>query len=104
VNIVASNKDNKYTAVPPTTDWKIDNHKSAYFHYCDNETVHGTQHPLLLSPSFPIHHKQSALEFPQDHIVTSDLGISTPIVADMSSNFFSRPVDVSKYGVIYGGT
>ncbi|KAI8384643.1 phosphoserine aminotransferase [Radiomyces spectabilis] len=52
----------------------------AYVYYCDNETIHG-------------------VEFPQ----RPEIDPSVPLVADISSNFLSRPMDVSKHGVIYGG-
>lgn len=48
-------------------------------HYCENETIHG-----VIFPQIP-------------------KGIQAPLICDMSSSFLSRPVDVSKYGVIYAG-
>ncbi|PHQ80652.1 MAG: hypothetical protein COB66_04245 [Coxiella sp. (in: Bacteria)] len=63
-----------YTGVAPRDQWQIDE-RGAYFYYCDNETVHG-------------------IEFPQ--VPEVDL----PIVADMSSNLFTRQIDVSKFGLI----
>lgn len=53
--------------------------KSAYFHYCSNETVDG-------------------IEINQ----VPDSG-EIPLVVDMSSNILSKPIDVSKFGVIYAG-
>merc|ERR1711865_357089 len=53
--------------------------EAAYVHYCMNETVHG-------------------LEFK----TTPDVG-AVPLVADMSSNFMSRPVEISKHAAIYAG-
>ena len=58
--------------------WDIDP-EAAFVHYCPNETVHG-------------------LEFPD----TPDTG-DVPLVADFSSSILSAPVDVSRFGVIYGG-
>lgn len=55
----------------------------AYLHYCDNETIGGVEfHGQLeaLAPQLPC-----------------------PLVADMSSNILSKPIDVSRYGIIYGG-
>jgi phosphoserine aminotransferase len=83
VNVVADTADSDYTRLPERATWKLNN-QAAYFHYCDNETVHG-------------------VEFPQDFFSKAENGVEVPIVADMSSNYFSRPVDVSKYAVIYGG-
>ncbi|MBF4988608.1 3-phosphoserine/phosphohydroxythreonine transaminase [Methylophilus sp. 14] len=78
INIVASAEAGGFTTVPAFTDWKL-NKDAAYVHYCTNETINGVEF----------------LEVPDTHGV--------PIVADMSSHILSRPIDVSKYGVIYGG-
>lgn len=78
VNIAADSKDSNYTTVPDFADWKLDP-DAAYVHYAPNETVNG-------------------VEF--DYI--PDTG-DVPLVADMSSNILSRPVDVSKFGLIYAG-
>lgn len=42
------------------------------------------------------------VEFPADYFAKAENKVDVPIVVDMSSNFFSRPVDVSQYAVIYG--
>ncbi|KAI7858353.1 phosphoserine aminotransferase [Circinella umbellata] len=83
VNRVADAKKltGKYSQVPSQDQWQLsDPEQTAYVYYCDNETVHG-------------------VEFPNVPEVDSRV----PLVADMSSNFLSRPVDVKKFGVIYGG-
>jgi len=76
--ISCNTKSSKYTTIPDQKDWKLDP-EAAYVHYCDNETVNG-------------------VEFQS----TPDVG-SVPLVADMSSNFLSRAVNVSKHSVIYAG-
>jgi phosphoserine aminotransferase len=58
---------------------------AAYFHYCDNETIHGVEFP-------------GAGSFPFDAIPENQT-----LICDMSSNFCSRPVDWEKYGVVYAG-
>ncbi|RKP00862.1 hypothetical protein CXG81DRAFT_12731 [Caulochytrium protostelioides] len=58
--------------------------KPAYVYYCDNETVHGVE----VSPATAV----------LDHVPKD-----VPVVCDMSSNFLTRPIDVARYGVIYGG-
>ena len=68
----------KFTSVPDPKAWKRDP-GAAYLHYTPNETIEG-------------------VEF---HFVP-DAG-SVPLVADFSSSFLSRPVDVSKFGLIYAG-
>ncbi|MEK6749095.1 MAG: 3-phosphoserine/phosphohydroxythreonine transaminase [Pseudomonadota bacterium] len=78
VNIAASSKDTNFTHVPPQAQWKLAT-DAAYVHYCPNETIGGVEFHWL----------------PQ----TGDI----PLVADMSSTLLSRPVDVSKFGVIYAG-
>ncbi|XP_054726470.1 probable phosphoserine aminotransferase [Anastrepha obliqua] len=78
VNLVVP-KVKKYTTVPTQDTWKLDPNAS-YLYYCDNETVDG-------------------VEFDFVPVLTNDV----PIVCDMSSNFLSRPVDVTKFGVIFAG-
>ncbi len=78
VNIAASSEDRNFTYIPAVANWRLDPN-AAYVHICSNETIGGVEF-------------QSA----------PDVG-SVPLVADMSSSFLSRPVDVPKYAVIYGG-
>jgi phosphoserine aminotransferase len=78
VNVAASAKDSGYTRVPPRETWKLDP-GAAYVHICANETIGGVEYHW-----------------------TPEVG-AVPLVADMSSNILSRPIDVSKYGLIYGG-
>ena len=78
VNVAASSADTGYDRVPPRAGWKLDP-QAAYVHICGNETIGGVQYHF-----------------------TPDVG-EVPLVADMSSELLSRPVDVSKYGLIYGG-
>jgi phosphoserine aminotransferase len=78
VNVVASSEDRNFTYVPKQSTWKLDPN-AAYVHVCTNETIGG-------------------LEFHW----TPDTG-GVPLVADMSSHILSRPIDVTKYGLIYAG-
>jgi phosphoserine aminotransferase len=78
VNVAASSEDKNFTYVPPRETWKLTK-DAAYVHVCTNETIGGVEYQW-----------------------TPDTG-SVPLVADMSSHLLSRAVDVSKYGVIYGG-
>lgn len=78
INIAASAEAHGFTYVPAFADWQL-NRDASYVHYCTNETINGVEF----------------LDVPDTHGV--------PIVADMSSHILSRPIDVSKYGVIYGG-
>ncbi|MDH5354828.1 MAG: 3-phosphoserine/phosphohydroxythreonine transaminase [Gammaproteobacteria bacterium] len=78
VNVCASSKSAHYKSVPRMSDWQLSS-DSAYVHITPNETIGG-------------------LEF-YDLPETGDI----PIVADMSSTILSRPIDVSRYGVIYAG-
>lgn len=77
VNMVLPTTD-KYTGIPDQSTWNLDPNAS-YVHICTNETIHG-------------------VEF---NFIPDTKGV--PLVADMSSNFMSKKVDVSKFGVIYGG-
>ncbi|KAI8364575.1 phosphoserine aminotransferase [Blakeslea trispora] len=73
----------KFGIIPPQSEWNLTDpkkHNVAYVYYCDNETVHG-------------------VEFQ----VTPQVDEQVPLVADVSSNFLSRPVNVSQHGIIYGG-
>ena len=78
VNIVASAEDRNFTYAPKQSTWKR-SPDAAYLHVCTNETIGGVEMQW-----------------------TPDTG-ATPLVADMSSHILSRVIDVSKYGVIYGG-
>ena len=77
-NIVAKPADDKFDHIPDVKAWKRDPN-AAYFHYTPNETIEGVEFQF-----------------------TPDVG-SVPLVADFSSSFLSRPVDVSKFGLIYAG-
>ena len=78
VHIAASSEDRSFTYAPPQPAWKL-RPDAAYVHYCSNETIGG-------------------VEF---HWVP-DTG-SVPLVADASSHFLSRPLEVSRFGLIYAG-
>jgi phosphoserine aminotransferase len=78
VNVAASGKAGGYTSIPPRAGWALDP-DAAYVHICSNETIGGVEYHW--TPD------------------TADV----PLVADMSSNILSKPVEVSRYGLIYGG-
>jgi len=78
VNVVASSEDKNFSYAPAFDTWKRDTN-AAYLHYTPNETIGGVE----------------IFDIP-------DTG-ATPLVADMSSTILSRPVDVSKFGLIYAG-
>jgi phosphoserine aminotransferase len=78
VNVAASAEDRNFTYVPAWENWKL-SPDAAYVHICTNETIGGVEYHW--TPN------------------TGDI----PLVADMSSHMLSRVIDVSKYGVIYGG-
>jgi len=78
VNVVASSEDSNFTTVPAFDSWNL-SADTAYIHYTPNETIGG-------------------VEF---HWVP-DTG-DVPLVVDMSSTILSRPIDVSRFGVIYAG-
>ncbi|CAG9559651.1 unnamed protein product [Danaus chrysippus] len=76
VNMVLPPTD-RYVEIPDQSTWKLDPNAS-YVHICTNETIDG-------------------IEF---DFIPDTKGV--PLVADMSSNFMSKKIDVSKFGVIYG--
>ena len=78
VNVAASAAATGYDRVPVRADWKLDAN-AAYVHICSNETIGGVEYHF-----------------------TPDVGV-VPLVADMSSHILSRPVEVARYGLIYGG-
>ena len=78
VNIVASSEDKNFSYAPAFSTWTLDPN-AAYVHITSNETIGGVE-----------------------IFDTPDTG-NVPLVADMSSNILSRPIDVSKYGLIYAG-
>jgi len=78
VNIAASSEDQNFTYVPAREAWKL-TRDAAFVHVCTNETIGGVEYQC-----------------------TPDTG-DEPLVADMSSHIMSRVIDVSRYGVIYGG-
>ena len=75
VNVAAAGDGSE---IPPRSAWTLDP-RASYVHICSNETIGGVEFHW-----------------------TPDTG-SVPLVADMSSNILSRPIDVSRYGLIYGG-
>ena len=79
VRLAASTEASNFTRLPGAEEISL-SADAAYLHVCTNETVHGVEmHDI------------------------STLSASVPLVADMSSHILSRPVDISKYGLIYGG-
>jgi phosphoserine aminotransferase len=75
VDVVASSKDTVYSYIPKNYKVPVD---ADYFHITTNNTIYGTE-------------------------IRQDIESGIPLVADMSSDIFSRPMDVSKYAIIYGG-
>jgi len=78
INEAASSKDSGFLFMPKQSSWKL-SAQAAYVHMCSNETIGGVE--CHWTPD------------------TSDV----PLVADMSSNIMSAPLDVSRYGLIYAG-
>lgn len=76
-HLAASSEADGFLSVPDRSDWDIDG-PYAYLHYVSNETISGVQY---------------------SHTPMTKL----PLVADMSSDILSRPIDVEQYGVIYAG-
>lgn len=83
VNIAATSEASGFTTVPPVTDWKL-SADPAYVFTCTNETIGGVEYPF------------------EPDLAQIGRG-EVPVVADMSSHILSRVIDVSKYGLIFGG-
>jgi phosphoserine aminotransferase len=77
-NVVASSEADKFTHIPDPSTWKLDPN-AAFVHITTNETIHGVQFRGIPDTK------------------------GVPLVADMSSDIASRPIDVSKFGLIYAG-
>jgi phosphoserine aminotransferase len=75
VHIAASSEDRKFTYAPKKWDVRKE---AAYVHFCSNETIGGVEYHSV--PQSPV-----------------------PVVADASSHFLSRPIDIAKHGLIYAG-
>jgi len=78
VNVAADAAASKYTTVPAQESWQL-TPGAAYLHYTPNETIGGVEFPFIPSAG------------------------DVPLVADMSSTILSRPLDVTRFGVIYAG-
>jgi phosphoserine aminotransferase len=77
VNVAADAAASKYCEVPPQSDWRL-TPGAAYLHYTPNETIGGVEFPFI----------------PQ---------VDAPLVADLSSTILSRPLDVSRFALLYAG-
>lgn len=78
VNICASSAGGGFLSVPERGTWQLTD-KAAYVHICTNETINGNRFHFI-----------------------PDTG-DVPLIADMSSDILSRPVDFSRYGVVFAG-
>jgi phosphoserine aminotransferase len=78
VNVAANSKATKFTTIPDPSTWKLSKN-AAYLHYTPNETVFGVEFHTVPTVS------------------------DAPLVVDMSSTLLSRPIDVSRFGIIYAG-
>ena len=82
VHVAASGEGSGYTQVPPRADWDL-SADPAYVHICTNETIDGIEYQTV----------------PEVAGATN----GAPIVADVSSHILSRVLDVTQYGVMFGG-
>ncbi len=78
LNIIFSSKESGYKSVPNQEDLRF-SPTAEYIHYCSNETIDGVEFKYDLE------------------------GGNVPVICDASSNILSKPIDVSKYAMIYGG-
>lgn len=78
VNVIASSKDKNFSYIPDCSELAI-SEDADYVYICENNTIYGTEYKTLPNTK------------------------GKDLVADVSSNFLSRPIDISKYAVLYGG-
>lgn len=83
VNIAATSEASGYTTVPAVSEWKL-SADPAYVFTCTNETIGGVEYPF------------------EPDLAQIGRG-EVPVVADVSSHILSRPFDVTKYGLLFGG-
>ena len=80
-NEVANNSDSRCTSIPEPEEWNI-SESAKFFHYCDNETIAGLEFN----------------EFPFEMVPEGQT-----LIADMSSNLLTKPIDWTKLGMVYAG-
>ena len=78
VNIAADSGDRDHSYIPSQDQLKLDP-EASYFYYCANNTIYGTEWQYVPETG------------------------NVPLVCDMSSDILSRPVDLSKFGIVYAG-
>ena len=78
IDLIYNGEPCKFSKIEGIKDWKIDQNL-AYVHICSNNTIYGSEYPY----------------FPETGNV--------PLVADMSSDFMSRPFDINKFGIVFAG-
>ena len=78
IRVVASSEETNFNRIPTQAELDLD-HSAAYLHITDNNTIFGTEYAYV----------------PRSGDV--------PLVSDMSSNILSRPLELSRYGLIYAG-
>ncbi len=78
VNQVTSAENSSFTSISKQIDWKLSS-EAAYVHIVDNETVNGVEFPFIPETG------------------------QVPLVSDMSSNILSKPIEISRYGLLYAG-
>lgn len=74
-NVVASSEPQQYRTIPPFKSWQLSD-KAAYFHYTENETIHGV----------------AFQEVPQ---------VDKWLISDMTSSLLTKPIDFTRFGLIY---
>lgn len=90
VSEIATSKDKNHAYIPAESACKY-NTNAAYVHYCSNNTIYGTEW----------HEVENGVNTWKQRIPHAPSGV--PIVCDMSSDIYSRPVDFTKFGLVYAG-
>ena len=76
--VAATSADAQFQSIPPRDEWNLDP-RAAYVHFTPNETIHGVEFHTIPAVG------------------------DVPLIADMSSDILSRPIDVTRFGLIYAG-
>ncbi len=86
LNIAASGEADGYRDIPPVSEWRL-SADAAYLHITANETIHGVEFGGAL----------------MEEVFAAAAAPTIPVVADFSSSVAAEPIDISRYGAVYGG-
>lgn len=104
VHVAASTKAGGLQTLPKRDEYAFSS-RPAYVYYCENETINGVEFPLPAEASTSGEPSSESVDAPSPYAFPFDLvPADTPIVADYSSSFISRPIPhIGRHALIYAG-